>query len=118
MTIISITPKLLISMSDGTTMEINLNTVPQAGCEATQRWLATQLKPNPADPYGPAINKYADDSSSGPEVLIRNLGNEILLGKVADFCSVCPSPELIAAQQQAIAAQQAVEALRRAEAGL
>ena len=44
MTIISITPKLLISMSNGTTMEIDLNTIPQAGCEATQRWLATQLK--------------------------------------------------------------------------
>lgn len=114
MTIISITPKLLISMSNGTTMEIDLNTIPQAGCEATQRWLATQLKV--VD--GAVMNKYADDADSGPEVLIKNLGNEILLGKVAEYCAICPSPEIIAAQQQAIAAQQAVEALRRAEAGL
>lgn len=114
MTIISITPKLLISMSNGTTMEIDLNTIPQAGCEATQRWLATQLEV--VD--GAVMNKYADDADSGPEVLIKNLGNEILLGKVAEYCAICPSPEIIAAQQQAIAAQQAVEALRRAEAGL
>lgn len=112
--IIEVKPSLLLTYEDGTSETVDLNTIPQAGCEATQRWMATQLKV--VDGVG--MNKYADDPDSGPEVLIKNLGNEILLGKVADFCSACPSPELLAAQQQALAAQQAVEALRKAEAGL
>lgn len=117
MTIIEVKPTLLLTYDDGTTETVELNMIPRAGCEATQRWIGTQLKPDPDHP-GQAISKYADSATSGPDVLIKNLGNEILLGKVAEFCAICPSPEIVAAQQQVVAAQQALDTLRKTEAGL
>lgn len=114
---VKIEPQLTITLDDGNVISVALNTIPQAGCEATERWLATQQK---ADPAGGSalINFYADSAQSTPVDIIRNLANAILLGKVMEFATQHPSPTVQAKQAAVVAAIQDLEDTKRTEAGL
>lgn len=114
---VQIEPSLRITLDDGSVVLVPLNTIPQAGCDATARWLASKQKPDPAG--GPAlINFYADSAQSTPVDIIRNLANSILLGKVMEFATQCPSAAVQAKHDAVLVALEALEEMKRVEAGL
>ena len=118
MAVIRVEPSITVYNDDGTNTTVALNTIPQAGCEATARWLATQLKPNPLNPNGPPVSIYAYSPTDTAADILKNLANTILGGKIAEFASSCPSAAVIAKQEAVRDAVEDLENQKKIEAGL
>lgn len=115
MAITSINITVHLGGTDGTSF--GLKTIPPEGVAVIQRWMATQFKPDPADPTK-MICRYADSASSSEAEMMENFFNDLVLGRLAELASAVPSEQVKAAMNEIHKASINLEVVKKKEVGL